>query len=88
MSQKSTIMIKKMYYQIAIVTLLSTLFWTGWEIYKAWTKDEEVTIDSKVIAPIDTKINKEIIDSLKTRINTEDLMVTPEATNSSEVNNL
>lgn len=65
--RKTSIMIHRTIYQMAIVTLLGSVFWTGLGVYNSLTKKENVEIDSGMLEKLDPTIDEETINNIFVR---------------------
>lgn len=54
---------------VSIMTLLTSIAWVGFEVYRALTKTQAANVTKEQLAPLDPKLNSELGARLEKRIN-------------------
>lgn len=60
-------MVHKSIYQIAMVTLIGSILWTGFEVYSSLNKTDYVEIDKEMLTVLDPYIDEETVNNIFTR---------------------
>jgi len=71
MSRRDTVLVSKTLYQLGIVTLIASIMWVGVGIYTALAKPIPGKVDEVVLEPINTTLDKSVLDELGKRIKIE-----------------
>lgn len=67
MSRRSSIMVQKTYYQIAVITLITAVMWVLLGIYRALTTIPDVGVDQAILSPIQARIDETTVASISAR---------------------
>jgi|GEM_PF-1644977 len=65
--KNNSIMVHKSVYQMAIVTLVGSLFWAGLGIYGSVKKTDYVEVDKEMLAKLDPTIDEETVNNIFAR---------------------
>ena len=68
MSHRSTVMVHKTYYHIAIMTMVVALVWTGITVYRVLTSPGEIVVDKNLLTPISATLDEEALEKLQNRL--------------------
>lgn len=60
-----------------IMTLITTIAWVGFEIYRAFTKSPDPIVPPEVIAPLDPTLDTFTLESLVNKVYLEDEEIGP-----------
>lgn len=65
--RNTSIIIHRTIYQMAVATLVGSVFWTGLGVYGSLTKTDNVEIDSAMLEKLDPTIDEETINNIFVR---------------------
>lgn len=68
MAQRSMMMVKRMYMQIGVVTLLTALVWTGVSVFLAINRIEIPSADKDILSPISATIDEATLKKISERV--------------------
>lgn len=57
---------------IAILTMITVVFWTGLEIYRALTTAPTPDVPTQILAPINPNLDSQVLNRLQNRIDIPD----------------
>jgi hypothetical protein len=60
---------------LMILSLITTVFWVFFNIYRAFKKVPEVNVPPGVLAPLDANLNMDALNSLEKRFYLEDSLI-------------
>lgn len=67
MSRRNSLMVRKAYYQMGMVTLFTTLLWVSVSVYLAITSPTEVEVEPIMLTPVSPKIDEATLASISAR---------------------
>lgn len=79
MTARSEIMVQRIFFQIALWTLITALVWVGVGIYQATKGETRGEVDKDMLSPLDPQIDMEVIGRLNAKINQGDIVIEEES---------
>jgi hypothetical protein len=67
MSRRGSLMIRRSYYQVAMVTLFTALLWVSVSVYVALTSVTDVGVETTLLTPVSPIIDEATVASLSAR---------------------
>jgi|GEM_PF-2928417 len=68
MARRSSVLVSRTYYQIAVMTFITAMLWTTFAVMDALSKaPEKVEVDKKLLTPVNPVIDKETLELVKAR---------------------
>ena len=67
MSRRSSIMIQRSYYQIALITFIIAIMWVLLSVYNALTSVSDVGVDATILSPLQVQIDETTVASIAGR---------------------
>ncbi len=78
MSRHLSLKVSRVYYQIGIMTLITSIFWVGLEIYQATSKIAGGVVDKAILEPVTPRIDEETLEKITTRSKVEGVITIEE----------
>ena len=54
--------------KFAVMTLLTSLVWVGFDIYRAFTQKPPPAVSAEILAPVDPTLDTTLLDKLTNRV--------------------
>lgn len=79
MTARSEIMVQRIFFQIALWTLITAVVWVGMGIYQATRGETQSEVDKSLLSPLNPQVDLEVIEKLNARINQESIAIEQES---------
>jgi len=73
MSRRSKILVSRTLYQLGLMTVVTSVFWTGMGVYRALSEAPELKVEKKVLEPLKPTIDQATIETLTQRRRMEEV---------------
>lgn len=67
MPRGTTVQVSRTYKTVGIMTLITSLLWTGFSVYSAATKKADVEVPASLLEPISPTLDTKTLEALQTR---------------------
>ncbi len=67
MNKKAGRQVSRIYYQIGVMTLVTSILWVMLSIYQAVNKDIDVQVKKEMLTPLSAELDTEVLDELVSR---------------------
>ena len=67
MNKKAGRQLSRIYYQIGVMTLVTSILWVMLSIYQAVNKDIDVQVKKEMLTPLSAELDTEVLDELVSR---------------------
>lgn len=54
--------------KFAIFTLITTMVWVGFDVYRAFTEKPEPSVEAQILAPVDPTFDPALLEKLVNRV--------------------
>lgn len=54
--------------KFAVLTLITAAVWIGFDVYRAFTEKPEPSVSAEILAPVDPKLDPDLLDKLTNRV--------------------
>ncbi len=85
MASRDDILVSRTFYQIGVITLITSIVWIGVGVYSASIKPSAIDLDKTLLEPLNPVIDQGVIDSLTTRLKVEESIEENMATESATI---
>ncbi len=75
MARRDIVLVSRTLYQVGIVTLIASVMWVGIGVYTTLTKPISGKVDQDLLEPLNTTLDKTVIDELGKRVKVEQVVV-------------
>jgi len=64
MTARSEIMVQRIFFQIALWTLITAVVWVGMGIYQATRREGQSEVDKNLLSPLNPQIDLVVVESI------------------------